>query len=291
MAFLLSLDAAMLEQLDEEFSELRQTLQELRMPRDVAPDERTALGERLLPWDDEFITPPDDDEEVREARPDLPDLDEELKRLDPLLREPRRVRRPGDEEEDDRVGLRRAEPMPIEEIIELLRHGQLVDRLAPADGSRVNELILSGQSSLRRGEYFTAESYFGRALRLHPEHPMASVGIVHAQLGAGLIQAASVTLRQTLSRHPELIDARFDARLLPRPEHLAELIEEIDAGLADDTLSGHYGLLLAYIGYQRSDRIKVERGLNAIEKFRPDDRLLPILRGIWLAEESEQPGK
>jgi hypothetical protein len=279
----ISIDETMLRQLDERFDDLRRALQELRDP------ERARVTDRPMPWAEDPAIAPRDDEEDEVVEDDRLDA---FDPLDPLRRdEDRHLFDPAEPGEDDDPRIRR--PMDrttIEEMIDLLEHGQTIDRLAPPDGTRVNELILLGQSSLRRGDYFNAENRFARALRLQPGHPMASIGMVHAHIGAGLNQAAAITLRQTLGRHPELIDARFDMRILPAEERMLEVIEELKNELDDELLGDQYGLLLAYLGHHRRDRELVETGLNTIEQVNPDDPLLPLLRGLWL-ERSGQPEK
>lgn len=283
----LSIDPSLLEQLDDEFAELRESLQTMRRPREVEAEE-------LMPWsedEDARLAEEEMDQTPRVPRPERREGETGIDPIDPLLPgEPseRRDRIAEDEEDDPR---HRRPSTSMDEIIEMLRHGHTIDRLAPADGSRLNELIITGQSSLRRGDYFTAESRFARALRLEPNHPMAKIGIAHSQLGAGLNQAAAITLRRALSDHPELIDTRYDARLLPRDPRMGEIIKELDDQLDDERVGSSFGLLLAYIGHQLRDRTLVERGLNAMDDADPEDPLLPVLRGVWLAEDDQQPDK
>lgn len=295
----LSLDAALLEQLDDEFAELRESLRTMRLGRDRETEAATPSEDQFMPWPDEDAVPLVEDED--RAEPRLPDRDQ---REDAADRDPLDSLLPGERiaprdrldrrhpDEDEEAEPRRRRPMAAtDEMMDLLRHGHTIDRLAPSDGTRLNELILSGQSSLRRGDYLTAESRFMRALRLEPNHPMASIGVAHAQLGAGLYPAAANTLRRALSDHPELIDARYDVRLLPQEPRLQQIIEELEAELDDDRLGSASRLLLAYIGHHRRDRALIERGLKAMEADDADDPLLPVLRGVWLAEPDDEPEK
>jgi hypothetical protein len=175
--------------------------------------------------------------------------------------------------------------------LDMLRHDFEIDRLAMSDGSRTNELIIGGQASLRRGEYFDAESSFARALRLSPNHPMAMIGMAHAQLGGGLHQSAAITLRRAFSEHPELIGTRYDARLLPQERRMVQIIADLRDQIGKPDAPDGIGLLLAYIGHHRQDRELLEAGLTEMQRRDATDPLLPIVRGVWLERENSSPNR
>ncbi|MHC4108153.1 MAG: hypothetical protein ACYSTY_08735, partial [Planctomycetota bacterium] len=104
----------------------------------------------------------------------------------------------------------------------ILRHDRRVEHLAGGDEGRFNELLASAEQHLRAGEYFLAERHFGRALRFTPEHPLATAGMAHAQIGAGLYASAALSLRSLLGEHPEMIDVKYEPGLLPNRVRLVQ---------------------------------------------------------------------
>jgi hypothetical protein len=164
----------------------------------------------------------------------------------------------------------------------ILRHGERIDALASGDIERFDELMRSAEEGLREGRYFWAERRFNRALRFVPGHPMATAGLAHTQLGAGLYRSAGLTLRSLFTHQPEMIDATYDPALLPNPPRLQEAVTTMEARLRlmDDPSSS--GFLLAYLGRVLGERELVERGLDALAQHAPGDPLLPLLEEIWL---------
>lgn len=167
---------------------------------------------------------------------------------------------------------------PPAELVIALRHGQKIERLSAKDESRFNELMKQAEESLRDGEYFWAERHFDRALRFTPGHPLATAGLGHARIGAGLYAPAAITIQRLLSEHPEMIDVRYAPELLPSKARLLlavtklrELIAQVER---DRSL---HGFLLAYIGHQLQDRPMVDEGLAAMDP----GELRELLAKIW----------
>lgn len=184
------------------------------------------------------------------------------------------------------------EPMPINvaDFGVILKHGELLKRLASDDQGRFNELLASGEEALRAGEYFRAERRFVRALRFTPGHPLATAGVAHAQMGAGLYGPAALILRRLLTYHPEMIDVQYSPELLPNLVRLNDAIRTLQA----DILQEHrdralHAFLLAYIGHQVGDRNLIVEGLNALAEVLPDDPLLHLVDAVWLGEDEERP--
>jgi hypothetical protein len=132
------------------------------------------------------------------------------------------------------------------------------------------------------GKYFSAEQRYRSALSLNPNTPLAQVGLLHAQLGAGLTRSASLNLRQLLEEHPELIATRYDAKLLPSAERIKAAQSEIDS-LITTTARPEPAILLAYLGYQFSTPTLVQYGLNIAQTRAPNDPLIPLLQRLWHA--------
>jgi tetratricopeptide (TPR) repeat protein len=175
----------------------------------------------------------------------------------------------------------------VTEIAAMLRHGERIDALASADQSRFNELMHQAEEALKAGEYFRAERRFIRALRFTPGHPLATIGLAHAQIGSGAYHSASLTLRSLFTYQPEMIDARYSETLKPNRPRLAIAVETLEKRLKRDETRAGAAFLLAYVGRLLEDRDLVERSLQKLEEISPDDRLLPLLRSIWLADDGD----
>lgn len=165
-----------------------------------------------------------------------------------------------------------------------LRHGQVITTYATGNDDRFTELVKQAEESLAAGEYFWAERRFQRALRFQQNHPLATAGRGHAQLGAGLYLPAALTLKFVLARYPELIDLRYSPSLLPPDIRLGQNIEAVRERVDQGVDGADMGFLLAYIGHQTGNRTLVEEGLSSFEEHEPNDRLLPLLKSVWLGE-------
>ena len=174
----------------------------------------------------------------------------------------------------------------MEQFGHILRHGKELDRLASEDQTRFNELMASGEKLLRAGEYFRAERRFVRALRFTPGHPLATAGMVHSQLGAGLYVPASLLLRRLMSVWPEMIDVRYAQELLPSRVRLniaIRTLRRLIVGQERDRAL--HAFLLAYIGHQLRNRDLVEEGLGAMA---PDDPFRTLLKEVWLPKAGDE---
>jgi hypothetical protein len=194
---------------------------------------------------------------------------------------------------DFEISLATGEPLPGfvpesgEDVLPtILAHGQKVDRLVGGEQGRVNELIRMAEERLREREYFWAERRFNRALSFVPGHPLATAGLGHARIGAGLYLSASQALQSLLSLQPEMVDVVYDDTLLPTRHELVTAAVTIMPRLDEPRDGGAYGFLLAYIGHQLDDREMIARGLAAMAKHAgSDDELVEVLRSIWLPAE------
>lgn len=181
--------------------------------------------------------------------------------------------------------------LKVADIGMVLRHGERIDHLTSGrEETRFAELLASAEEALREGRYFWAERRFNRALRFTPGHPLATTGLVHTQIGAGLYLSAALTLRSLYVYQPEMIDARFAPGLLPNRPRLLDAVDTL-AGRLDDARRdrSNAALLYAYVGRLLEEPQTIRRGLDVLAEEVPDDPLLPLLRAIWLGE--EEPGK
>ena len=78
-----------------------------------------------------------------------------------------------------------------------------------------------------RGRFFDAEERFTAALSVRQGDPMAAVGRIHSQLGAGMFLSAAINLRGLLVAHPELAGVKYVPALLPGKEAMAKRIERL----------------------------------------------------------------
>jgi hypothetical protein len=165
----------------------------------------------------------------------------------------------------------------------VLRHGQQVERLSGEDEDRFNELLAEAEQHLRTGEYFKAERRFNRALRLTPGHPLATAGLIHSEIGAGLYVPAALKLRSLFSFQPEMIDTRYAPGLVPSRARLLSAASSLEERVAiEDRDRAENALLLAYIGRLLGDDAIIRNGLDAMTTAKPDDTLAALLRQIWL---------
>ena len=157
--------------------------------------------------------------------------------------------------------------------------------LAGEADTRPARLMREGEQAMAEGHYFDAEGVFRQAVRQRPDDPLGRIGLVHAQMGAGMIRSAAMQLRQVFDEHPEVIAARYDAELLPAEERLRWLQRELQRMLGEAAERPEdAALMLAYLGYQVDSRPLMRYGLARAEAMDPDDGLYVLLRRIWLED-------
>ena len=178
-------------------------------------------------------------------------------------------------------------PLQVEQFAKVLRHGERVKELTSGDQTRFDELLAGAEQNLRSGEYFWAERRFNRALRFTPGHPLATAGLAHAQIGAGLYLSASLTLQSLFRFQPEMIDVRYEEGLMPNRLRLLKAVDTLKGRLNETRDRLANGFLLAYIGHLLEDRALIEQGLAVMGDAEPGNLLLPLLKEIWLAEDEE----
>lgn len=147
---------------------------------------------------------------------------------------------------------------------------------------RINDFIKQAEVALHDGKYFNAENLFRQVLTDDPKQPLARAGMIHAQLGGGMIRSAAFNMRRLFAEHPELIAMRYDEKLLPPAERLGWLQKQLQSMIGRGDHSGEPGMMLAYLGYQSNTPNLVAFGLDIAQSQDPNDELVPVLRRIWL---------
>ncbi len=137
--------------------------------------------------------------------------------------------------------------------------------------------------ALKAGRYFDAERKFKSLLLGNPDSYEASAGLLCSQLGAGMVRVTSLTLRQHMTKFPQHLGHKLDTTLLPSGNRLAWVREQ------SENLMKQYGnydaaLLIAFMGYQTSDKQLLQYGLGLAQKHLPGDPLVEQLSRAWLGQ-------
>lgn len=170
----------------------------------------------------------------------------------------------------------------LNELMSDLSYNVRLETLVAAREGRVNQLFAEAEEQMAAGQFLNAERTYRQVRIEAANNPLGLAGLIHAQLGAGMVRSAAFNLRELFEDHPELIATRYGQNLLPPQERLEWLQKELQRMI--DTQSGAIdpGLMMAYLGYQIESRPLVRQGLAIAQNASPIDPLLPVLRGIWL---------
>ena len=170
----------------------------------------------------------------------------------------------------------------LNNLLDRLDYDVRLETLVAQREGRAAGLYQSAEDDLAAGRFINAERTY-RQLRLEDAaNPLSRAGLVHAQLGAGMMRAAAFNLRGLFEAHPELIATRYGENLLPPAERMIWLQGELQRSIDDAGASGQAGLMMAYLGHQVESRQLVRYGLAVAREADPDDALLPLVERIWL---------
>lgn len=243
--------------------------------RDVRPDIRPD-------WMKAMDEPTDEQVDQAESR-----LDEALRRI--------RTGQPADGTStdptaaaDEAEAARAEAAAALEALLSDLDHDVRLDTLVADRETRVDELFKKAEADMAAGKFLNAERTY-RQIRIDaPENPLGQSGLIHAQLGAGMVRSAAYNLRGLFESHPELIGTRYGENLLPSAERLEWLRGELQRMIDANSSSLDPGLMMAYLGYQVESRQLIRYGLAIAEEAAPLDPLIPVLRRIWLDQKSDE---
>ncbi len=154
-----------------------------------------------------------------------------------------------------------------------------------------------GVEMLEAGRYFDAEERFAAALQLSPGDPMAALGRLHAQIGAGMFLSAGANLRNLFVAYPELIAARVDKRFAPSEQRLADIMSLLRSRMDGATMmNADAAVLLAYMGVQTGNRQDIVDGLARYKALARDpdtdqpETFALLLEAAWLNDDAEGAG-
>ncbi len=180
----------------------------------------------------------------------------------------------------------------VRDVVDQLNYD--LPRLATLAGdkqTRLADLTREAEAALANGKYLTAESRYRQILLSSKGDPLPRVGLIHAQLGAGMFRSAGVNLRALFVQHPELIAARYEANLLPPESRMQWIQQELQSVISQGEGGKNAPLLLAYLGYQADSRQVVRYGMALAQSKSPRDPLLLVIREIWLDGAEASDGK
>ena len=100
-------------------------------------------------------------------------------------------------------------PLTPEETALILKHGMTMKTIDAETGQRIDELLRMAAAQLKRGDYFLAEDSARTAAALVLDHPTALAVKANAQLGAGLLRSAGLSLHDLFISSPEMIDVKI----------------------------------------------------------------------------------
>ncbi|MBM4110246.1 MAG: hypothetical protein FJ254_02665 [Phycisphaerae bacterium] len=174
-------------------------------------------------------------------------------------------------------------PLTPEEAALILKHGMTMKTIDAETGQRVDELLRMAAAQMKRGDYFLAEDSARTAAALVLDHPTALAVKANAQLGAGLLRSAGLSLHDLFISSPEMIDVKFDPSLLPDTARLREVLARAKAEAPRQADAFDLGLVQAYLGFQLGDADATAEGLGAMDQAGTNQTLSKVLRGVWLA--------
>ena len=180
----------------------------------------------------------------------------------------------------------------IDDLAYVLRHGRKLQSLVPEDSSAIKDMMELGAVAMTRGDYFRAEERFASVLAVVPSSAGALSGVANAELGAGLPASAALSLRKLYAMHPEMIDTRLGAEVLPTPARMDAALAAARERIASGNAPGapgevqsdrfDFGLVAAYVGFQTDRPEVVREGVDAMRAARPGDPLVELLQRVWL---------
>lgn len=185
------------------------------------------------------------------------------------------------DEDSEEAKREAAEKKLIADLVATIDKGAApIQTLVGEGDTAYDKSMAEAERLMGEGKYFKAEAEYVRAMRMKPGQPMAMVGRIHAQVGAGLFLSAGTNLRMMFSVFPEMIATRYGGDLLPVGERRDKVRKALAATLKGEARAEVH-LLAAYLAFQEGDAELVHEALRSAEARAKDDRLIKIARVIW----------
>jgi hypothetical protein len=168
---------------------------------------------------------------------------------------------------------------PVAQPPEPERIGSIAEGVE-AQGLR--DVLTSAEGLMREQKFAEALQKYDVAQRVAPNNALIVMGRANAELGASYYRRAETSLRDAVSRAPELVVAQFDLRALIGEERLQVLVRDLKELSTADAKAVRPPLLLAYIAYNTGNEAQAGEYLAAAEeRAGGDDALLRAWRRHW----------
>ena len=166
------------------------------------------------------------------------------------------------------------QPAPEPEKIESIAEG------VEAQGLR--DVLKSAEDLMREQKFAAALEKYDVARQVAPNNSLITLGRANAELAASYYRRAEGSLRDAVSRTPELVVAQFDLKALIGDERLQVLVRDLKEIADTDKQSARPMILLAYIAYNTGNEENAGQYLAAAEqRAGADDPLISAWRKNW----------
>ena len=145
----------------------------------------------------------------------------------------------------------------------------------------INQWFQKAEKYMLNQEYFRSQKIYQSILNIKPGHPLARVGLINAQFGAGLIKSATRNLRELLVDHPELITVKYSGQVIPSPRRMRQIKNNIEKQIKNNK-SNATAIALAYIAYQGNAPKLTQYALDIAQTKNPKDTLVSLLQRLWI---------
>jgi hypothetical protein len=158
-----------------------------------------------------------------------------------------------------------------------------------AGATPAEQQMARAEALLKEAKYMEAADAYHRAITLDPGNVLALVGRAHAELGAGMYQAAAYDLKFVFTRNPQMVGVKYDMDTFMPGARQEYLMKDLSALTSLKDMGNTASFLVAYLFYQtgRGQQLQVE-----LQKWgaRPDhDTWQVALARAWNPGNREQP--
>ena len=145
----------------------------------------------------------------------------------------------------------------------------------------INGWLKTAENLMAEEDYFRAQKIYHSILIVKPGHPLARVGIIHAQLGSGMVRSAVYNLRKLFVDHPELLKIKYKGSVIPTDQRMKEVRVNLEK-LVKISRTNDAAIALAYIAFQGNSPKLISYALDIAQTQNPKDTLVFLLRKLWV---------